>query len=385
MGVPIDSDHGRQSTADPCLTIGVPTFNRSDLLPDFLQRLVDAVSPVADHILIDIVDNCSTDGTEDVCRSAAKASGVVRINYRRNPRNVGAIANIVGLIEQSTTEYFLFLGDDDFLDPESLQAVVEVLHSVKPSAVLQASWPHHSVRASGIADFDGALTYFYEFGNSWAGLLHAATARGLLADRDLKQRVLATAWPQTALGFLSMWQLRHRASPYLLNREMGGPLPQARRRLETPEYWLRSLDGLVEAAWLVDRATAGRRATSGFIRWKNWGYASHLRAIGRERALANFRTLDGAALVAHVSRLGGTRGWVWSRIVQELCSGSLLHVVLVMGLSVKHRTTPKLTVRDLERRALERSAEVAAERAAGAILALEGLDGEGVAGVADGD
>lgn len=361
---------------DPCLTIGVPTYNRGSQLPEFLRRLEDAVSPVSDHVVINIADNCSTDGTEDICRSWASKPNAMRISYRRNARNLGAIANIVSLIERSDTEYFLFLGDDDFLIPGALQEIVRILHSVKPSAVLQAAWPNRSPGLAGTVAVDEALTYFYEFGNSWAGLMHARTARALLADRAFRHALLRIAWPQTALGYASMWHLQGQASPFLMDTEIGGPLPQGQRRIENAEYWVRSLEGLVQAARLVDAVRGDRRATTQFVQRRTIGFVSHLQAIARERALGGFVQVDCNALVTHLTADTRPRFFIWALIAHQICRGPLLRPAMILMLAQRKGLTPSQAAMDLRQRAKARADDIHAAESRGETLAVDGLDGE---------
>lgn len=365
-----------QTDMEPCLTIGVPTFNRADLLPRFFSSLLSATAPVADHVIVNIFDNCSTDRTESICRQIAEEARITRITYHRNDRNIGAVGNIVSLIRRSTTEYFMFLGDDDYLIPDGIEEVVTALHALRPSAVIQAAWDYRPEARSRSATFEEALDYFYEFGNSWAGIMHGPTARALLDDPILERQVLQSAWPQTALGYMSMWRLRHHSRPFLLGREVGAPMQETRRRLSTPEYWVRSLDGLVASAIMVDGATGSAAATSQFLRTDCRGLTSHLHAIAMERALEGFRDVECKRLVSRLLSLGNPRAWVCAWAVRAVCLSPVLKPLMVLAWSTKRWASPMATSRRLAALAQQRSQDAMSEREAGRITAEQGLDGD---------
>jgi glycosyltransferase involved in cell wall biosynthesis len=70
-----------------------------------------------------ISDNASDDDTLAVVESFADS----RIDYIRSDRNIGMIANFNRVIDLSDTEFLVVLPDDDFLYPEYLRSVIDVL------------------------------------------------------------------------------------------------------------------------------------------------------------------------------------------------------------------------------------------------------------------
>ena len=65
-----------------------------------------------------ISDNASTDATEDVCREFAAADG--RIVYHRHPENIGLLSNFIAAMRISRGAFFRWVGDDDWLAPNSI-------------------------------------------------------------------------------------------------------------------------------------------------------------------------------------------------------------------------------------------------------------------------
>jgi len=106
--------------ASPKITVGVPTFNRADLLRATIESVL--AQTFTDFRCI-ISDNASTDDTPTVARSFRDS----RIEYVRSERNVGSIANINQLIALTDTEFVVILPDDDLLCPEHLEKSLAVL------------------------------------------------------------------------------------------------------------------------------------------------------------------------------------------------------------------------------------------------------------------
>lgn len=121
------SDRWTEGTANkPKVSIGLPTYNGA-------SRLVRAVSSVIaqdyDNIEIIISDNGSIDDTEGVCAALCQLYPCIR--YFRQPVNRGVTANYSFVLEKATGDYFLWLSDDDALEPGILERYTNFL-SVNP-------------------------------------------------------------------------------------------------------------------------------------------------------------------------------------------------------------------------------------------------------------
>jgi glycosyltransferase involved in cell wall biosynthesis len=106
----------------PLVSIGLPTFNRAHSL----GRAIDSIltQDLKDFELV-VSDNASTDSTQDLCRDYAARDG--RVKYIRQPTNQGASANFQTVLTESRGKYFMWLSDDDWLDPSYLSRCVEAL------------------------------------------------------------------------------------------------------------------------------------------------------------------------------------------------------------------------------------------------------------------
>ena len=114
------------------VTMGIPTYNRE-------RGLVRAVESVLaqTHAPIEVVicDNASTDGTAEV--AASLTARHPRVRYLRQETNVGATGNFNRVFAEAGTPYFMWLGDDDWLDGGYVAACLAVLEA-DPGVVLAA-------------------------------------------------------------------------------------------------------------------------------------------------------------------------------------------------------------------------------------------------------
>lgn len=103
----------------PLVTIGLPTFNRAD---SFEKTLRSAIAQDYPNLEIVISDNASTDGTEQICNQLRKEREGV--TYVRQEKNLGASNNFMTVLHHARGEYFMWLGDDDWLDANYISSCV---------------------------------------------------------------------------------------------------------------------------------------------------------------------------------------------------------------------------------------------------------------------
>jgi glycosyltransferase involved in cell wall biosynthesis len=94
------------------VSIGIPTYNRSGTL----RRAIDSAL-AQDHPAIEVVvsDDASTDGTDVMLRELSSRD--TRVRYLRQERNLGHALNFQTVLDAAQGEYFMWLTDDDWLDP----------------------------------------------------------------------------------------------------------------------------------------------------------------------------------------------------------------------------------------------------------------------------
>jgi glycosyltransferase involved in cell wall biosynthesis len=101
----------------PLFTVAMATYNRAHLLP----RAVNSVlRQTYQNFEVVIVDDGSTDNTEETCRSF----GDNRILYHKQRPNKGVLAARNRGLELARGEYIGILDDDDELSPQALEVAV---------------------------------------------------------------------------------------------------------------------------------------------------------------------------------------------------------------------------------------------------------------------
>jgi len=123
------------------LHIFLLTYNREQSLRRTLAAI--AASALKDHLLT-IMDNCSTDGTPQVCEEFRAI--LPRMEIRRHERNIGFGPNYYRSIESSVGEYTWILCDDDTLFPDRMAALIDLIKTARPQACFvggprQDMWP----------------------------------------------------------------------------------------------------------------------------------------------------------------------------------------------------------------------------------------------------
>ena len=102
------------------VTVGIPTYNRSQLLKRSIASVLR--QSYRDFKLI-VSDNASDDDTASVVASFRDP----RLVYRPLERNIGRAGNFNRLIDLAETEFVVLMGDDDQLRPDYLSRTVSAL------------------------------------------------------------------------------------------------------------------------------------------------------------------------------------------------------------------------------------------------------------------
>ncbi|MBW1672192.1 MAG: glycosyltransferase family 2 protein [Deltaproteobacteria bacterium] len=106
----------------PSVGIGLPVYNNSKYLSKTLDSLLSQTYP---NIIIYLSDDCSDDGTDDICQLYAKRDN--RIKYSRNEKNIGANANNKKVLAVASTDYFMFARGHEILSPNHIGDCVRIL------------------------------------------------------------------------------------------------------------------------------------------------------------------------------------------------------------------------------------------------------------------
>jgi glycosyltransferase involved in cell wall biosynthesis len=154
------------STRLPLVSIGIPTYNRATLVT---RAIESALAQDYRRLEVIVSDNASTDGTEQACRSFAGSDA--RVIYVRQPHNLGATKNFEALVNIASGDYFMWLGDDDWIDPNYVRVCLEALTS---DACLSLA---------------GGAPYYYD-----KGVARETGRRVSVLEPDWRRRVIGYFW-----------------------------------------------------------------------------------------------------------------------------------------------------------------------------------------------
>jgi glycosyltransferase involved in cell wall biosynthesis len=116
----------------PLVSIGLPVFNGEK----YIQQALDSLLAQSyNNFELNISDNASTDGTEEICRLYAAKDN--RVHYYRQPRNVGLMGNWRCVLQLASGEYFMWAQHDDCWSMNYVGILLECLLAC-PSAILAA-------------------------------------------------------------------------------------------------------------------------------------------------------------------------------------------------------------------------------------------------------
>lgn len=115
-------------SAEPLFSIITATYNRAYLLP----RAVNSVlNQTYQNFELIIVDDGSTDNTENVCRSFSDH----RIRYHKQTPNRGVLAARNKAFDLATGDYVAILDDDDELVPQALETALAEFRRLSPEHI----------------------------------------------------------------------------------------------------------------------------------------------------------------------------------------------------------------------------------------------------------
>lgn len=105
-------------------SVVIPTYNRADLIAVAINSVL---SQSYQHFELTIVDNASTDNTQEIVGTFTDP----RIKYIRNPKNLERCASRNIGIENSKGDYITLLDSDDYYLPNHLQTFLDEIEKMK--------------------------------------------------------------------------------------------------------------------------------------------------------------------------------------------------------------------------------------------------------------
>ena len=119
------------------LDILIPTYNRELDLIKNLKLLSVQIKKLCHPSSVNIIisDNASTDKTIPSIEEIKK-DFPTSINVLKSSTNLGLESNVVKILSASTTEWVMFLGDDDFLPDGYIQFVIDQIKTNKIGCII---------------------------------------------------------------------------------------------------------------------------------------------------------------------------------------------------------------------------------------------------------
>lgn len=119
------------------VTIGIPVYNAEKTIEKTILSLVKIPD-----IRIHISDNNSNDSTSEICKRYT--SRYSNIQYTKHKKNFGGKFNLEYVLKKAKTEYFMWLGGDDYLSNINLSEASKLLNNKNTVAVSFNSYFYYS-------------------------------------------------------------------------------------------------------------------------------------------------------------------------------------------------------------------------------------------------
>jgi len=237
----------------PRVTVAFPVYNAEEMLEQSLDCILNQTFQ---DFKVVIADNCSTDGTQEICeRYAAEFD---KITYIRRTENLGANGNFLDLMHRADTEFFMWRADDDLSDLNYIEELLKVLDA-HPEAKLAGSYVttemEQGVR-SGNSPFliRKADETLLDYAKKAVGYYHASVFYGLWRTPDVQEIFprIVKQYPAAYAGDqLVIWSLLVQGALYGTNettfiqrvwvRDKPKPMPRRQKleqRIEMMEDYL---------------------------------------------------------------------------------------------------------------------------------------------------
>lgn len=137
---------------EPLVSIGIPTYNRSQSLRIAIDSVINQNYT---NLEIIISDNASVDDTEDVCKNYVQSDN--RIKYFKQSVNKGPTANFEFVKENASGTYFMWLGDDDYLDINYIQKCVTELENDTSIQLVSGLAAYHNLGVGPITHYGNII------------------------------------------------------------------------------------------------------------------------------------------------------------------------------------------------------------------------------------
>ena len=131
------------------VSIGIPTYNRVD----FLRRSIEsALNQDYRNIEVLVSDNASNDETEKLCQYFSIKDS--RFKYIRSAVNRGSTENFINVLNAASGQFFMWLGDDDWIDSSYVSTCIECLINEPDTSLISGKAEYYR---NGQKEYDGRI------------------------------------------------------------------------------------------------------------------------------------------------------------------------------------------------------------------------------------
>lgn len=181
-------------------SIGIPTYNR----PDSLCRRLNEISQVMGFVDEVIIYDNSEDVSAAVVVAVGNALRTYKCSYVKNIVNIGPGANFLRVLENATTDFMWWRGDDDLITHAQAEAVRRNL-SDDPRLIILSAGVKEEFFGKGIDSFIDSLDKMSMLGWVSSIVLPVEIAKKVL---NFGYAGIGSNWPQVVL-MLSMFRVEH--------------------------------------------------------------------------------------------------------------------------------------------------------------------------------
>ena len=169
----------------PMISVIVPVFN---VAPFVEQGLASIAGQKFEHSYeVILIDDCSTDGSLEICRNFVENNQASAFKILQNPANQGVSVTRNRGLDEARGRYFMFFDPDDLFPPDSLTSLFGAAEKyavdiVKGNNTIfdesSEAAARYNVRRTCSVDKDQILTAFFEHdklrGHPWGKLFRRA-------------------------------------------------------------------------------------------------------------------------------------------------------------------------------------------------------------------
>lgn len=275
-----------QNPKQPLLSLCISTYNRAGWVSMNLDNIFRQIANVKHGIEVLLVDNCSTDETEEV---ASRFISQPRFRYVRNARNVGMLGNLAVTAQLSRGKFVWIIGDDDFTREGTIARLCQLLEDQSDYDLICFNYGYVSYKhPSEVEDATGVTEKFNELeppGLDRSGLV------GELAP--LSENFYTAIYSH-------VYRRRHAIRAYCQNT-LGRPFSSLLTCVPTSAYTLSQMANL-NAYWFGKQSLV----INSNVSWQQYGPLFDLEQLPRVWDLAERAGAD----AAEVDRRRSNRLWL---------------------------------------------------------------------------